>query len=138
MSLARPSSALIGRKVGTMRSYRIEIAAVFLAFLTVTGQALAQNAPKSPAADEEFLVGLRRVGVMAGQVIQCSADADKKAKIDEAMDLANQIVIYFGLKAAFNFVGAVGYGSGREFDKAGCAQSIAGWKDVLAKYSSAK
>jgi hypothetical protein len=73
---------------------------------------------------------------MAGQAVECSPDTEKQGKIAEAMDLANQIAIHFGLKAAFNYVGAVGYGSGRPFDKAGCAQSIAGWKDVLAKYSS--
>jgi hypothetical protein len=71
---------------------------------------------------------------MAGQMIECSADADKQAKIGEAMELANQITIHFGLKAAFNYVGAVGYGSGHAFDKAGCTQSIAGWKEVQTKY----
>jgi hypothetical protein len=119
-----------------MKLLRIQAFAVMLACLMLGGQAFAQNALKSPAGDDEFLVGLRRVGVMAGQVIQCAPDADRKAKIDDAMQLANQIVIYFGLKAAFNFVGAVGYGSGHEFDKAGCAQSNAGWQDVLTKYMS--
>jgi hypothetical protein len=128
-----------------MRLRRIEAAAVFLAFPTLTVPAVAQDAPKATTAQEapkapdtnqEFLVGLRRVGVMAGQAVECSGDAEKQAKIAEAMDLANQIAIHFGLKAAFNYVGAVGYGSGRPFDKAGCAQSIAGWKDVLAKYAN--
>ena len=59
-----------------------------------------------------------------------------EAKIVETMDLATQIAIHFGLKAAFDNVGAVGYGSGHPFDKTGCAPSIAGWKDVLAKYSN--
>ena len=56
--------------------------------------------------------------------------ADETAKIAEAMELGNQIAIHFGLKAALNYVGAVGFGSGREFDKAGRAQSIAGRKEV--------
>jgi hypothetical protein len=117
---------------------------MFLAFTMLTVPAVAQDAPKAtaqeapkaPDTNQEFLVGLRRVGVMAGQAIECSGDAEKQGKITEAMDLANQIAIHFGLKAAFNYVGAVGYGSGRPFDKAGCIQSIAGWKDVLAKYAN--
>jgi hypothetical protein len=91
---------------------------------------------RRPDINQEFLVGLRRVGVMAGQAVECSGDAEKQAKIAEAMDLANQIAIHFDLKAAFNYVGAVRYGCGHAFDKASCAQSIAGWKDVLAKYSN--
>jgi hypothetical protein len=127
-----------------MKAGRIQSAAVFLTFLTATLSAVAQDAPKAPAQEapkapdtnQEFLVGLRRVGVMAGQAVECAGDAERQAKISEAMDLANQITIHFGLKAAFNYVGAVGYGSGHPFDKATCAQSIAGWKDVLAKYSN--
>jgi hypothetical protein len=127
-----------------MRSRRIENAAVFLALMTLTvpavaqdaPKAVAQEAPKAPDINQEFLVGLRRVGVMAGQAVECSGDAEKQAKIAEAMDLANQIAIYFDLKAAFNYVGAVRYGCGHAFDKASCAQSIAGRKDVLAKYSN--
>jgi hypothetical protein len=68
------------------------------------------------------------------QVVECSADAEKPAKIDEAMELANQIAIHFGLKAAFNYAGAVGYGSGHAFDKANCTQSIDGWKAIQDKY----
>ena len=112
---------------------RIQSLALALACLTLAGQALAQNAPvqtppapsapvpATPAApnvptpsdaDETFLTGLRRVGVLAGQVVECSADADRQAKIGQAMELANKIAIHFGLKAAFNYVGAVGYGFG--------------------------
>ena len=127
-----------------MKAGRIQSAAVFLTFLTAALPAVAQDAPKTvtqeapkaPDTNQEFLVGLRRVGVMAGQAVECAGDAERQAKIAEAMDLANQIAIHFGLKAAFNYVGAVGYGSGHPFDKATCAQSIAGWKDVLAKYSN--
>jgi hypothetical protein len=46
----------------------------------------------------------------------------------------HQIAIHFGLRAAFNYAGAVGYGSGHAFDKANCAQSIDGWKAIQAKY----
>ena len=94
----------------------------------------AQSAPSSPDTNEAFLTGLRRVGVMAGQVVECSADADKQAHIAKAMSLANEIAIHFGLKAAFNYVGAVGYGSGHPFDKANCSQAIAGWKQIVATY----
>ena len=71
---------------------------------------------------------------MAGQVVECSADADRQKQISRAMELANLIAIYFGLKAAFTFTGALGYGSGRPFDKATCGQAIDGWKQIQAKY----
>jgi hypothetical protein len=118
-----------------MSLHRVQSFALALACLTLAGQAFAQNppvqaapapsapaqtpaAPNVPAApdtDETFLTGLRRVGVMAGQVVECSADAEKQAKIGQAMELANKIAIHFGLKAAFNYVGAIGYGSGHPF-----------------------
>ena len=133
---------------------RIQSFALALACLTLAGQALAQTAPAPnapapsgpvqttpgpkvptpPDADETFLTGLRRVGVMAGQVVECSADADRQAKIGQAMELANKIAIHFGLKAAFNCVGAVGYGSGLPFDKADCGKSAEGWKEIQVKY----
>jgi hypothetical protein len=71
---------------------------------------------------------------MAGQVVECSPDADKQEQISKAMDLANEIAIHFGLKAAFNYVGAVGWGSGHPFDKADCPKAIDGWKQIVAKY----
>jgi len=117
-----------------MKSRRIQSIAWAFAGLMMTGQAFAEDVPKPAATDEVFMPGLRRIGVMAGQVVECSADADKPAKIGEAMALANQIAIHFGLEAAFNYAGAVGYGSGHAFDKAGCAQSIDGWKVIQAKY----
>jgi hypothetical protein len=56
--------------------------------LTLAGQAFTDNVPK-PAetnvpkptdTDQTFLLGLRRIGVMAGQVVECSAEADKPAR----------------------------------------------------------
>lgn len=94
----------------------------------------AQNVPTPPDADEAFLTGLRRVGVLAGQAIQCSPEAEKKAKISDAMELADQVAMHFGLRAAFSFVGATGYGSGHPFDKAACPQALEGWKNLVAKY----
>jgi hypothetical protein len=130
-----------------MRSYQLRATtlALALACLTSAGPALAQNPSTTPAAPAQevptppadnptFLDGLRRVGVMAGQVVECSADADKQDQISRAMELANLIAIHFGLKAAFTFTGALGYGSGRPFDKAGCSQAIDGWKQIQAKY----
>jgi hypothetical protein len=128
-----------------MRSYRPRAIMLALACLTIAGPALAQNpsttptapaqgVPTPPADNQTFLDGLRRVGVMAGQVVECSTDADKQDQISRAMDLANLIAIHFGLKAAFTFAGALGYGSGHQFDKADCSQAIDGWKQVQAKY----
>jgi len=54
---------------------------------------------------------------MAGQVVECSTDADKQDQISRAMELANLIAIHFGLKIAFTFTRALGYGSGRPFDQ---------------------
>lgn len=100
--------------------------------------AAARNAPNPPPtppdADPAFLTGLRRVGVMAGQMVECSPQADRQANIAQAMDLADQIAVHFGLRAAFNFVGALGYGSGHPFDKADCPKAIDGWKQIQAKY----
>jgi hypothetical protein len=90
--------------------------------------------PTPPADNQTFLDGLRRVGVMAGQAVECSTDADKQAQISRAMELANLIAVHFGLKAAFTFTGALGYGSGRPFDKTSCSQAIDGWKQIQAKY----
>jgi len=133
------------RKGKRMRSYQLRAAILALACLTSAGPALAQNPSTSPAAPAQevptppadnptFLDGLRRVGVMAGQVVECSADADKQDQISRAMELANQIAIHFGLKAAFTFAGALGYGSGHPFDKVGCSQAVDGWKQIQAKY----
>jgi hypothetical protein len=136
-----------------MRSHKLRATILVLACLALAGPALAQNpstnlaapaqtppatpaenVPTPPADNPTFLDGLRRVGVMAGQVVECSADADRQDQISRAMELANLIAIHFGLKAAFTFTGALGYGSGRPFDKAGCSQAIDGWKQIQAKY----
>jgi hypothetical protein len=136
-----------------MRSYQNRATMLALACLMLAGPALAQNpstnlaapaqtppatpaanVPTPPADNQTFLDGLRRVGVMAGQVVECSSDADRQEQISRAMELANLIAIHFGLKAAFTFTGALGYGSGRPFDKATCSQAIDGWKQIQAKY----
>jgi hypothetical protein len=132
-----------------MRSRRIQTAALLLACLLLAGPATAQNAPKAsdtqaaaqaaqkaPDTNEDFILGLRRVGVIAGQVVECAPEADRQKKISDAIDLANQIAIHFGLKSAFNYVGAVGYGSGHPFDKATCPQAVASWNEIQAKYAN--
>jgi hypothetical protein len=97
--------------------------------------ASAAAAPVSaPDSDPAFMTGLRRVGVMAGEVVQCTAEADRQAPIAEAMQLSNEIALHFGLAAAFNFSAAVGYGAGKPFDKAGCADATTGWNGIKQKY----
>jgi hypothetical protein len=88
----------------------------------------------APADDADFMTGLRRVGVLAGQTVACESDADKQATIQQAMKLGDVIAAQFGLHAAFNFVGAVGFGSAHSFDKADCPASVSGWKDITIKY----
>ena len=135
-----------------MRSYRIRAVILALAGLTLAAPAPAQKAPgpagsatatptlpdqnakTPPDPAQAFLTGLRRVGVIAGQVLVCSTDKDRPAQIAQAMELANYIAIDFGLKAAFDFVGALGYGSGHPFDKAGCSQAMDEWKQIQTKY----
>ena len=70
------------RKGKQMRLYQLRAAILALACLTSAGPALAQNpstaaaapaqdVPTPPADNPTFLDGLRRVGVMAGQVVEC-------------------------------------------------------------------
>ncbi|MCB8882308.1 hypothetical protein ACELLULO517_18820 [Acidisoma cellulosilytica] len=137
-----------------MRSRNAAFGVLALLGLMASGPAFSQTttasapatAPTSPAAapsgtgpatvdsDEAFMTGLRRIGVMAGEVVQCAPEADRKAEISDAMSLANLVALHFGLAAAFNFSGAVGYGSGKPFDKAGCAEASSGWNNIKQKY----
>lgn len=134
-----------------MRSRRVWVAALALAALLGAGPARAQSATTAPAtppaataaasaghpttdSDAAFMTGLRRIGVMAGEVVQCAPEQDRAAEIADAMNLANLVAVHFGLAAAFNFSGAVGYGSGKPFDKAGCADATAGWTAIKQKY----
>jgi hypothetical protein len=91
-----------------------------------------QNAPAD--SDQAFMTGLRRIGVMGGEVVQCSATDQRDTVISQAMRLSNAIAMHYGLAAAFNFSGAVGYGSGKPFDKSGCSAAESGWNDITAKY----
>jgi hypothetical protein len=113
-----------------------------LAALLVGGPAFAQGAPASappaspasPGGDQTFLLGLRRIGVVAGHAVACAADKDKQAVIERATDLAGELAMQFGLNASFQFVGAVGYGTGRPFDMATCKDANAEWNRIQQKY----
>ena len=106
------------------------------------GPAFAQGAPTtappasaaSPGGDQTFLLGLRRIGVVAGHAVACAADKDKQAVIERATDLGGELAMQFGLNAAFQFVGAVGYGTGRPFDLATCKTANAEWDRIQKKY----
>ena len=95
----------------------------------------AQNAPKKGSdADEEFMTGIRKVGVMSGEAFACSSAADQP-KIGEAViDLATQVALHFGLQAAFVYSGSFGYGMGHDFDHKACPQAIEDFKALQAKY----
>lgn len=95
----------------------------------------AQTQATAPVdSDQEFMTGLRRIGVMGGEVVQCSPEKARNTVIAQAMRLSNAIAMHYGLAAAFNFSGAIGYGSGKPFDKSGCAAAQSGWNDITEKY----
>ena len=97
--------------------------------VTFVVPALADNAPKKGSdADEAFMTGLRKLGVMAGQAHACSKVGQS------ALDLATQVSLHFGLQAAFVFSGSFGYGMGHEFDHKTCPQALEDFKALQAKY----
>ena len=110
-----------------------------MTLLSGSGAALAQqpagpNQVSSPGSDPEFTVGLRRIGVLAGQSVICTPEATRPAEIDKVAEAGNMIANEFGLRAAFNFIGAAGFGSGDPFDKATCPAITKEWEDVQKKY----
>jgi hypothetical protein len=108
-------------------------ACVLAASFVVT--AFADNPPKKGSdADDAFMTGIRKLGVMSGEAYACSSDADKPQVGQGAIDLATQVSLHFGLQAAFIFSGSFGYGTGHDFDHAACAQAIADFKALQAKY----
>ena len=103
--------------------------------VTFVVPALADNAPKKGSdADEAFMTGLRKLGVMAGQAHACSKEADQPKVGQSAIDLATQVSLHFGLQAAFVFSGSFGYGMGHEFDHKTCPQALEDFKALQAKY----
>ena len=101
--------------------------------------ALAENAPKKGSdADEAFMTGIRKIGVMTGQAFACSfacsSEADQPKVGQAAIDLATQVSLHFGLQAAFVYSGAFGYGMGHDFDHKTCPQALEDFRDLQAKY----
>jgi hypothetical protein len=105
------------------------LAAAFIA------PALAQDAPKKGSdADEAFMTGIRKLGVMSGQAFACS-DKTVQPKVGEAViDLATQVSLHFGLQAAFVYSGSFGYGMAHDFDHKDCPQALEDFKALQDKY----
>ena len=96
--------------------------------------ALADNAPKKGSdADEAFMTGIRKIGVMSGQAFACSSEADQPQVGQAAIDLATQVSLHFGLQAAFIYSGSFGYGIGHDFDHKACPQALEDFKALQAK-----
>ena len=113
---------------------RTMLAACALA-VTFVVPALADDAPKKGSdADEAFMTGVRKLGVMAGQAHACSKEGDQPKVGQSAIDLATQVSLHFGLQAAFVFSGSFGYGMGHEFDRKTCPQALEDFKALQAKY----
>ena len=113
---------------------RSMLAACVLA-ATFVVPALAEEAPKKGSdADEAFVTGIRKLGVMSGEAFACSNEAEKPQVGQGAIDLATQVSLHFGLQAAFIYSGSFGYGMGHDFDHKTCSQAIEDFKALQAKY----
>jgi hypothetical protein len=111
----------------------IIVSCVLAAVLAVP--AFAQEAPKKGSdADDAFMTGIRKLGVMSGEAFACSSEADKPAIGQGTIDLATQVSLHFGLQAAFVYSGSFGFGTAHEFDRKNCPQAIADFKALQAKY----
>jgi hypothetical protein len=97
--------------------------------------AFADDAPKKGSdADDAFMTGIRKLGVMSGEAFACSSETDQPQIGKGAIDLATQVSLHFGLQAAFIYSGSFGYGTGHGFDHKTCPQTIADFKALQAKY----
>ena len=97
--------------------------------------AFADTAPKKGSdADEAFMTGIRKIGVMSGEAFACSSESDQPKVGQAAIDLATQISLHFGLQAAFIYSGSFGYGIGHDFDRKTCPQALEDFKALQAKY----
>jgi len=97
--------------------------------------ACAQDAPKRGSdADEAFMTGLRKIGVMSGQAFACSSETDQPKVGQAAIDLATQVGLHFGLHAAFVYSGSFGYGMGHDFDHKTCPQALEDFKGLKETY----
>lgn len=89
---------------------------------------------KGSTADEVFMTGLRKIGVMSGQAYACTAEAERPKVGQAAIDLATQVSLHFGLQAAFIFSGSFGYGTAHDFDRKTCPQALEDFRALQAKY----
>jgi len=110
------------------------LAACVLAATFVAPAFANEPAKKGIDADDPFMVGIRKLGVMSGEAYACSSDADKPQVGQGAIDLATQVSLHFGLEAAFVYSSSFGYGTGHDFDHAACPRAIADFKALQAKY----
>ena len=117
---------------------KLPVRTFILAALLLTGVAMpvfAAGEPKKGSdADEEFMLGIRKVGVMVGQAFACTGEEARGAIGEDALQLANQIATHFGLQAAFIFSGSFGYGTGHPFDTTTCPATLANFKTLQQKY----
>jgi len=103
--------------------------------VTFAVSAPAADAPKKgSAADEEFMTGLRKIGVMTGEAFACSTKEEQPKVGQDVLDLATQVSLHFGLQAAFVFSGSFGYGTAHDFDRKACPQALGDFKALKAKY----
>jgi len=103
--------------------------------VTFAVSALAADAPKKgSAADEEFMTGLRKIGVMTGEAFACSTKEEQPKVGQDVLDLATQVSLHFGLQAAFVFSGSFGYGTAHDFDRKGCSEVLGDLKALKVKY----
>ena len=110
------------------------LGACLLAMILVV-PAFADTAPKKGSdADEAFITGIRKIGVMTGEAFVCSPEADQPKVGQAVIDLATQVSLHFGLQAAFVFSGSFGYGMGHDFDHKTCPQALEDFKALQAKY----
>ena len=101
---------------------RMMLAACALAATFVAPAFADEPAKKGTDADDAFMTGIRKLGVMSGEAYACSSE------------LATQVSLHFGLQAAFVYSGSFGYGTGHDFDHVACPQAIADFKALQAKY----
>jgi len=108
---------------------------VCLLAATFAVPALAENAPKKGSdADDAFMTGIRKIGVMSGEAFACSPEADQPKVGQAVIDLATQVSLHFGLQAAFVYSGSFGYGMGHDFDHKNCSQALEDFKALRDKY----
>ncbi len=94
----------------------------------------AASAVAAPGDDRAFLLGLRRMGAVAGRAAACEPEGSRSAVIENAANLGRELAFQFGLNAAFHFIGSVGWGSGHAFDRATCPKVEQEWKALQQKY----